>query len=390
MTDNLYSANTPQTFWQVQTHIPPEIWEAAISKALPKLGLDADSLESALSLSLGEEQFGPDHWQFSFAKRAYYLLKPLLPRSLTRIMRKAYSSSIEASFPLGWPIEERYALFLWECMRQVLLLTGKDTLPFLNFWPEDYQTSFILTHDIETADGQAFAAKVAELEQKYGFISSFNFIPEKYLLDNNLIADLRKHGAEIGVHGLHHDGKLFFSRQKFERRAGKINQYLIDLKATGFRAPLTHRNPHWMQSLRLDYDLSFFDTDPYEPIPGGTMSLWPFQIGNFLELPYTLSQDYTLVNILRASNPEPWLDKADFLQKYHGMVLLNTHPDYLKQPENWKVYEDFLKEMRSRRSTFWHALPHQAANWWHTRQTPDHTARTSTVILDEERLQIEF
>ena len=31
-----------------------------------------------------------------------------------------------------------------------------------------------------------------------------------------------------------------------------------------------------MQALEIEYDLSFFDTDPCEPIPGGTMSIWPF------------------------------------------------------------------------------------------------------------------
>ena len=389
MTDNLYSANTPQAFWQVQTPIPPEIWDTAITLALPILGLAARNIETAQQLSLGEGQFGPDHWELTFTKRVYYMLKPLLPRSLTRVMRKAYSGSIEASFPLGWPAEERYAQFLWECLRQVLLISGADSLPFLNFWPEDFQTSFILTHDIETADGQAFAAKVADLEQQYGFLSSFNFIPERYPLDKNLIADLRKRGFEIGVHGLHHDGKLFFSRQKFDRRADKINQYLIELEAAGFRAPLTHRNPYWMQALHVDYDLSFFDSDPYEPIAGGTMSLWPFHIGHFVELPYTLPQDYTLINILHAADPTLWLDKTDFLHKYHGMVLLNTHPDYLKQPENWKVYEEFLKEMNSRRSTFWHALPYQAANWWRSRQTAENKAHTLNAVPGDGKLLIQ-
>ena len=389
MTDSLFSANTPQAIWQVQKPILPELWEAAITQALPKLGLEAQTLETALKLSLGEGQFGEDHWQFSFPKRAYYLLKPILPRSLTRIMRKAYSGSIEADFSLGWPIEDRYAHFLWECIRQVLLQTGEKSLPFLNFWPEDYQSGFILTHDIESADGQAFASRVADLEREYGFLSSFNFIPERYPLDMGLIADLRNRGFEIGVHGLHHDGKLFFSRKAFDRRAERINHYVKKLNASGFRAPLTHRNPNWMQSLDVDYDLSFFDTDPYEPIPGGTMSLWPFFIGNFLELPYTLPQDYTLVNILHAEDPKLWLDKADFLHKYHGMLLLNTHPDYLKQTENWKVYEDFLKEMSSRRSSFCHALPHQAANWWRSRQTPDSTARIVHAVLQDDTIVIE-
>ncbi len=217
--------------------------------------------------------------------------------------------------------------------------------------------------------------------------SSFNFIPRDTAKQEPHHRPQKR--ASNRRAWLHHDGKLFSSRQKFDRRADKINQYLVELEAAGFRAPLTHRNPGWMQSLHLDYDLSFFDTDPYEPIPGGTMSLWPFHIGHFVELPYTLPQDYTLVNILHAADPTLWLDKTDFLHKYHGMILLNTHPDYLKQPENWKVYEHFLKEMSTRRSTFWHALPYQAANWWRSRQTPENKARTLNAVLGDEKLLIQ-
>ena len=392
MNKNLYTTNTPQSFWQVQEDIPPEAWEDAINQALPKLGMDAIDLASALHLSLGEGQFGPHHWQFSFAKRVYYQLKPLLPRRLTSMMRKVYSGSIEADFALEWPAEARYAQFLWECLRQVLLITGKDTLPFRSFWPEAKQAGFILTHDIETAEGQSFVSKVADLEQQYGFAASFNFIPERYSVDKALMAELSERGFEIGVHGLHHDGKLFFSQKEFNRRAEKINQYLKEFNARGFRTPLTHRNPQWMQSLKMDYDLSFFDSDPYEPIAGGTMSLWPFQIGHFLELPYTLPQDYTLINVIRASGPQLWLDKVDFLYQFNGMILLNTHPDYLKDPVNWQVYENFLKEMQTGRETFWHALPCEAADWWRSRQaasTASSAAPLSLASLKEGQLHIE-
>ena len=388
MTNNLFSANTPQAFWQVQKDLPPTLWQTAIQAALPELGLDAKDIDTAIQLSLGEGQFGPGHWQLGFTKRIYYLLKPLLPRPITRIMRKVYSGSAKASFPLGWPIEARYAAFLWECLRQILLLSNSAFLPIVSLWPESHQTAFILTHDIETAVGQNFALRVAEIEEKYGFRSSFNFVPERYPLNDKVIAELRNRGFEIGVHGLKHDGKLFHSQKKFNQRANQINRHMQTLKANGFRAPLTHRNPQWMQELSVTYDLSFFDTDPYEPIPGGTMSLWPFQMGNFIELPYTLPQDYTLVNILKATTPAVWLNKVDFLKKYHGMALLNTHPDYLRQPDNWAVYETFLKEMAGRNG-FWHALPHQVAAWWLERQTSLASLPRSRAYLQNDLLMIE-
>jgi hypothetical protein len=142
--------------------------------------------------------------------------------------------------------------------------------------------------------------------------------------------------------------------------------YLKELNAVGFRSPLTMRNPEWMQALQIEYDLSFFDTDPYEPMPGGTMSIWPFILGRFVELPYTLMQDCTLTTILGETTPRLWLQKVDFIERYHGMVLVSTHPDYLSDPVTWKVYADFLQAMR-RRGGYWHALPMDIARWWRTR-----------------------
>jgi hypothetical protein len=121
-----------------------------------------------------------------------------------------------------------------------------------------------------------------------------------------------------------------------------------------------------MQALQVEYDLSFFDTDPYEPLPGGVMSIWPFFLGHFVELPSTLVQDHTLVTILGEHSPQPWLEKLDFIERYHGLALLNTHPDYLMDQATWDVYEGFLQAMREK-SGYWHGVARDAARWWRTR-----------------------
>lgn len=149
-----------------------------------------------------------------------------------------------------------------------------------------------------------------------------------------------------------------------------------------------------MQALDIEYDLSFFDTDPFEPIPGGTMSIWPFSIGHFIELPYTLVQDYTLTSILKETTPRIWLEKVDFIEKYHGMALVNTHPDYLKSKLTWDVYHEFLNDMK-RRHCCWHALPCEIARWWRLRSTasPEIGASNlhfSKVFLDGESIRIEI
>jgi len=183
-------------------------------------------------------------------------------------------------------------------MQNLLQRTGQTSIPFIHFWPEGRRYALVLTHDIETAIGQARVRELADIDASYGFRSSFNFVAEQYPLDLDLIAELRHNGFEVGIHGLKHDGQLFRSRRKFLSQAESINRHVAALGVAGFRAPCTHRNPGWMQELDIEYDLSYFDTDPYEPIPGGTMSLWPFEIGRFVELPYTLAQDFTLTEVV--------------------------------------------------------------------------------------------
>ena len=286
---------------------------------------------------LSEAQFGPEHWRLSRSKRLYYqLVRPLLPGFLRAPLRTILLSRQRNGSVLNWPIEDRYARFQVEIVARLMANKGLDSIPYIHFWPAGKRFAFVLTHDVEGADGQKHVRQVAALEERYGFRSSFNFVPEKYRLDIELIRELKQRGFEVGLHGLKHDGRLFSSKTVFERRAERINGYLKQWGAVGFRSPMTHRNPEWMQSLDIEYDLSFFDTDPYEPIPGGTISIWPFQMGRFVELPYTLAQDHTLMVTLGESTPRLWLEKVVFIEKYCGMALVNAHPDYLKDPGTFR------------------------------------------------------
>jgi len=53
----------------------------------------------------------------------------------------------------------------------------------------------------------------------------------------SLRRDLVAGGFEIGVHGLHHDGKLFSSRKSFDIRCDRINKYLKEWRSAGFSLP---------------------------------------------------------------------------------------------------------------------------------------------------------
>jgi peptidoglycan/xylan/chitin deacetylase (PgdA/CDA1 family) len=372
MNQELYRHNSPARFWRLlaEPEPTPAEWAEAIRRAATVLPPEArsggDHIDPILVRTLGEGQFGDAHWRIGRVKRAYYMLKPILPRALTRRMKRVYGLHRGAARQLGWPIENRYVRFQFEVIRNLLQISDRTSLPFIDLWPDAHKYAFVLTHDIETAAGQSFARQVADLDAAFGFRSSFNFVPERYRLDRNLIEELRARGFEIGVHGLRHDGKDFSSLRQFTNRATLMNRYVGEFGAVGFRAPLTHRNPEWMQALEIEYDGSFFDSDPYEPIAGGTMCIWPFQLGRFVELPYTLTQDYTLVSVLGETTPRRWIEKVDFIRPHRGMALLNTHPDYLRIPQTWKVYSEFLSVM-SERADYYHALPREVARWWSAR-----------------------
>jgi len=295
--------------------------------------------------------------------KTYYFVKPLIPRKMQIFLRRKKARTQEVSFP-HWPIEEK----LEDMKRDILknLRKGKDKIPFIWFWPHGKNFAVVLTHDVETSRGLSNIETICGIEKKYGFRSSWNFVPERYTVNTELLEGLSNDGFEIGIHGLKHDGKLFNSKQIYERRMNQIEKYASEWGAVGFRSPSTHRNPDWMINMPFEYDSSFPDTDPYEPQPGGCLSIFPFFIGNLLELPITLAQDHTLFEILGYKDISIWKQKIAWIEKMNGMVLLVVHPDYMFTDIRLGLYEDFLKIL-SQKSDFYHALPCDVANWWRRR-----------------------
>jgi hypothetical protein len=249
-----------------------------------------------------------------------------------------------------------------------------------NGWPNDKKFSVVLTHDVEKRDGHDSSDKLLELELKHGVRSAFYFVPWRYNVSSALRKKLQDNGFEVGVHGLKHDGKLFRSARVFKKRALIINEYLRDWKAVGFRAPAVHRNYNWMHHLNIEYDSSSFDTDPFEPMPEGMQTIFPFKVRmqqdreSFVELPYTLPQDSTLFVLLQHQNIDAWKKKLDWVAEHGGMVLLITHPDYMYFGEKndsscYKYpathYEEFLQYLQDKyHDQYWLALPHEMAEFW--------------------------
>jgi peptidoglycan/xylan/chitin deacetylase (PgdA/CDA1 family) len=392
---HLFGLNSPAKFWLCDPAIPEAIWQDAIQETLMLLELPRSELttENFLEMTLGEARFGPRHWNLGVLKRFYYFIKPIIPYSFNLATRSYFQKNLMIGANARWPVDRRYAAFQWEVLRRILRTIDGQSVTYKSLWPSGHCFAFALTHDIETASGQAFASMVADLEEDLGFHSSFNFVLEDYRIDLNLIDELRRRGFEVGCHGLSHDGKLFNSQAKFLNAAKKINERMRQYQMVGFRSPSTLRHPEWMQVLDIEYDLSFFDTDPWEPIPGGCMSIWPFFMGRFIELPYTLPQDHTLFSILGEVTPRIWMQKVDFIEKYHGMAMLNTHPDDLQNKTTWDFYREFLISMKGR-SGYWHELPRELARWWRSRvkegsDSLGYEATLDLALLDGEELELQ-
>lgn len=382
---NLWKQNTPANFWQSEIEFDISIWDEAIKNAVRqcKFPVHTNDYEQILYQTLGEGRFGESHWNLSKIHQIYWQVKPLLPRPVVARIKKITNKLKSKNPSYSWPVEDQFVSLTWEIMRQILLISGSQSLKIKNFWPGRKRFSLVLTHDVETISKQAFMMNIADLEESYGFRSSFNIVGEQLPDDMSMINELSRRGFEIGIHGWQHTEKAFLSRELFQQAAQKIGLCIEKTGAVGIRFPLNLRNPRWMQELPIEYDLSFFDTDPFEPIPGGTMSIWPFILGRFIELPATLTQDNTLVNHLGENNPKMWIEKTEFIRKFHGMALLNSHPDYLVQKRVWNVYEDFLKEMKDR-DDYWSVIPRDVARWWRSRS--NHTG--SNVFPDQDLVDV--
>lgn len=290
---------------------------------------------------------------FSAKKKIYYsILRPIIPISIRQQLQNKYNSKVEFK-----------EAFIFDKLVNYLKENSEFELIAKNLYPQNYSSAVVLTHDVEEQKGFDYISKVIELEEKYKFKSSWNIVPYKYKIDEGIIKLIQKLGHEIGIHGYNHDGKLYYSEKIFNYRAKFINEAIKKYDAVGFRSPQVHRNLEWLQKLDIKYDASCFDYDPFQPFPGGTGSIWPFVVGKFIELPYTLPQDHTLFYVLKVHNIEIWKKKIDWLVKNNGMILVLTHPDYLIDKKQLEFYEELLAYLKEIKNS-WRCLPRELADWW--------------------------
>ena len=296
--------------------------------------------------------------------RTYYKIKRFIPRPLQIAMRRVRAHLKLRTNRVVWPINPKAS-------SSPLGWTG---------WPEGKKFALVLTHDVDTQRGHDRCEMLLNIEKDLGYISSFNFVAKKYNISDDLFKIIRTNGFEIGVHGLYHDGKYFKTRENFNKRAIEINYFLDKWGASGFRAPAMHHNLEWILDLNILYDLSTFDTDPFEPQSDGVTTIFPFWFSSnhnkkrgYVELPYTLPQDFTLFVLLKEKTIDVWKKKLDWIAGNGGMALLIVHPDYINfgngnnnaEEYNATFYIEFLKYVSEKyKKEFWNPLPKDIAKYW--------------------------
>jgi hypothetical protein len=250
-------------------------------------------------------------------------------------------------------------------------------------WPEGKRFAFVLTHDVEGPEGLAKCRRLMQIDMELGFRSSFGFIPEgEYAVPRQLREELVRNGFKVVVHDLYHDGKLYATREGFSDRAKRINHYLKEWGARGFRAGFIFHNLDWLHELDIEYDSSTFDTDPFEPQSDGVYMIFPFWVRRpveqnstprqgYVEIPCTLPQDSTLFLVLGEKTTDIWTRKLDGIAEHGGMALVNVHPDYLcfngeklsSRTFPVALYAELSHYIRTRYSAeFWHALAREVAS----------------------------
>jgi peptidoglycan/xylan/chitin deacetylase (PgdA/CDA1 family) len=305
----------------------------------------------------------------------YYRVKRLFPRSwLLAARRMLVRWTGMPEFPC-WPLDDSVVHLTRFYALCLLAAAGADELEFRWFWPNGHRASLMLTHDVDSGEGLRLAVELADLEEERGFRSAFNVVAAHYPVDYGIVRELDARGFEIGLHGLHHDRSLFSSRREFERQLPLLRDAAAKLGATGFRSPATHRVVDWLPELPVEYDTTMFHSDPYEPQPGGCCTLWPFQLGRIVELPYTLPQDHSLFTLLRQRSAETWLRQVDAIEARFGLIHCLSHPDpgYLGDADKRAFYVEFLDALTERQS-LWAALPREVAAWWRRRGNAMNTA----------------
>jgi hypothetical protein len=312
----------------------------------------------------------PGRFSHLVLRKAYYLLRPYLSVQVRKHLQKIHLRNWDKiSFP-QWPVDCTADRIQRKLMALAMRAQGVEEVPFIWFWPDNYKSCAIITHDVEDTPGKDFCGRLMDMDESFGFRSSFQIVPEvRYPVTHDYLASITNRGFEVNVHDLKHDGRLYAEHGEFLRRAERINAYGREFGARGFRSGILYRNADWYDAFEFLYDMSIPNVAHLDPQRGGCCTVLPYFIGRMIEVPVTCTQDYTLFHILKDYSIDLWKRQIDLIRSNHGLISVLVHPDYIIEPRAQGVYKSLLGHLAELRETdrIWAPLPREVAEWWQQR-----------------------
>lgn len=303
-------------------------------------------------------------------RQLYYLLRPAFPVAFRRHLQRLWLNGWQQiPFP-KWPVDASVDHIFERMMLHALEAHSGEEIPFIWFWPDARSSCAVMTHDVETAFGLDFIDELMNVNDGYGIKSSFQLIPAaRYTVTKEILKSIKSRGFEANVHDLRHNGHLFDDYVSFKANAAKINYFARLFESAGFRSGALYRNQEWYDAFQFDYDMSVPNVGHLDPQHGGCCTVMPYFVGNVVELPVTMTQDYTLFNVFHQYDLDLWQEQLSIVRKRNGMASFIVHPDYIQTPKTLDVYKQLLAcldEMRND-DCLWIALPGEVNRWWRKR-----------------------
>jgi hypothetical protein len=304
------------------------------------------------------------------ARWLYYRIRPALSDSLRQTLQRiSLRDWNRLSFP-RWPVDTSVEDIFERDLLAAMKSARLESIPFIWFWPDGASCAAVMTHDVEATAGLALVPDLMDIDDEFGIKASYQLVPEeRYEVSNDLLELIRKRQCEVNVHGLNHDGNLFRNRKTFVEQSKRINQYVEEFGAQGFRSGCMYRNVDWFGNLKISYDMSVPNVAHLEPQRGGCCTVFPYFIDQVLEIPLTTIQDYSLFNILGDYSIDLWKRQIEIIAGKHGLMSFIVHPDYIFAEKSLPVYKTllaYLSRLRSERN-IWIARPGDVDQWWRER-----------------------
>jgi len=300
-----------------------------------------------------------------------------------------------------YPLVNEYFELLLNLLKIIFENNGKS-IKTRKYWPEDAPYAVCLTHDVDnvykwwlkkivsyvvkqrkirevcTSIGKKEYwnfDKIIDLEEKYGFRSTFFFLTTKrdtqprYNIKKlkGLISVLNENGWEIGLHtGLNsYDdyNKMLKEKRKLEK--------VLEEKISGLRNHFIRFDvPETWQiqeksGFSYDTTLGFRETVGFRA--GFCHPFLPYDFKNdesfkILELPMTFMDN----TIFSSEDPYKTLDKLiEMVKKFNGLLVVNWHQSVFDEkdyPNHIRMYESMLK--RFKRDKAFVSTCYNLAKWW--------------------------